>query len=195
MGRLCFFPVGCLVWGIPASESTGCQVLVRQWQPPGGLTPISSSQNYCCQWPSPCREPLLHAASTEDPLILEGLASHEITAFYPGSWYAQDLVCDLQMWNFWGQTPYPSKPDSLGDPPPIARPPGWGAWWWGSELSILWENFCGIIILQFVAHVRFDFTVIVPLLLACCGFFFVFRCRTFLVGSSNFVVVNGGFWN
>ena len=51
------------------------------------------------------------------------------------------------------------------------------------------------VILQFVAHVRFDFTVIVPLLLACCGFFFVFRCRTFLVGSSNFVVVNGGFWN
>lgn len=86
--------------------------------------------------------------------------------------------------------PLPSKPDSLADPP-IARPPGLGAWWWGSKLSILWENFYGIIVLQFVACVGFDFTVIVPLLLACCGFFFVFGYRTFLVDSSIFVVVNG----
>ena len=65
---------------------------------------------------------------------------------------------------------------------------------WGSELSLLWENFCGIIVFQFVSWppgvYGFDFTVIVPLLLSCCGFFFVFGCRiSFLVGSSAFLLV------
>ena len=54
----------------------------------------------------------------------------------PGSWCTQDTVWALQEWSFcFPQSceihvfiPYwPSKPDSLGAPPPIARPLGWGA--------------------------------------------------------------------
>lgn len=39
---------------------------------------------------------------------------------------------------------------------------------WDSELSLLWENFCGIIIFQFVGcplvGVVFDFIAVAPLL-------------------------------
>ena len=41
---------------------------------------------------------------------------------------------------------WPSEAYSLGIPPPIARPPRLGSLTWGSELSLLWGNLCGIII-------------------------------------------------
>ena len=49
---------------------------------------------------------------------------------------------------------------------------------WDSEPLQQWENFYGIIVLQFVgrhyASMEFDFIVIVPLLPSHCGFSFVF---------------------
>ena len=69
---------------------------------------------------------------------------------------------------------------------------------WGSEPTQQKQNFFGIIVLQFVVTdpvgLGFDFIMIVPLLLSHYGFFFVFGCRVFLVGSSGVfvvVVVNG----
>ena len=82
----------------------------------------------------------LPPASTGDPPILAGKSgpvSYEVTTFFPGSWCAWDPVCTLQEWSFGVPqacgTPavkphWSSKPDSLPAPPPIARPPGWGAW-------------------------------------------------------------------
>ena len=57
-----------------------------------------------------------------------------------------------------------------------------------------WENFYGIIVLQFVSHhytsMEFDFIIIVPLLPSHCGFSFVFIHRVlFLVGSSIFLLM------
>ena len=34
---------------------------------------------------------------------------------------------------------------------PMPDPPGWGAWC-GAQLSLLWENFCDLIVFQFVRH-------------------------------------------
>ena len=53
---------------------------------------------------------------------------------------------------------------------------------WGSELSFLWENFCGIIIFQFMnfPHGRYGiwfYCFWEPLFPSCCGLFFVFGCR------------------
>ena len=57
-----------------------------------------------------------------------------------------------------------------------------------------WENFYGIIVLQFVGHhytnMEFDFIVIVLLLPSHCGFSFVIIHRVlFLVGSSIFLLM------
>ena len=76
-----------------------------------------------------------------------------------------------------------------GDPQSLCQIPRLGSLTWASEPSQQWENVFGIIVLQlWVAHqagMEFDLTVVVPLLLPRCSFFFVFgRLYLFLVGSS-----------
>ena len=46
-------------------------------------------------------------------------------------------------------THWASKVDSLGTPPPAASLRNQ---MWGLEISLQWENFCGIINVQFVGH-------------------------------------------
>ena len=43
-----------------------------EWQTLGGLTPRSTSQNFCCQCPCPCGEPQPPPASAGDPPTLVG---------------------------------------------------------------------------------------------------------------------------
>ena len=66
---------------------------------------------------------------------------------------------------------------------------------WGSEPSQQWENFLFIIVLQFMGHPTggygFDFIMIVPLLLSCCGFFFVFRCGVSFFGEFQHPPLDG----
>ena len=98
-----------------------------------------------------------------DPSILAGKSSpvfYEITSFFSWPWYARDPVCTFQKWilcfpRFCGisavKLHWPSKLDSLGVLPPIARPTQAGeADVTASELSLLWENFWGTIIFLFV---------------------------------------------
>ena len=122
--------------------------------------------------------------------------SYEVTTFFPGSWYTQDPLWVLQEWSFCLpqscgipviKPHWPSKPDSLGAPPPVARPPGWELRTF-TPVGGLWYNFSSLWVTH-PAYMRFDFIVIVPLLLSLCCFFFVFGCRvSFLVGSSIFFV-------
>ena len=99
--------------------------------------PRSTSQNFCCQCPCPHGEPQPPPASTGDPPTLAGRSgsvSPGVTAPYPGSQFTHYLVCTLQEWSLYFpqscQSPavkshWPSKSDSLGILPPVARPPGW----------------------------------------------------------------------
>ena len=69
-----------------------------------------------------------------------------------------------------------------------------GSLTWGSEPSLQWVDFCGVIVLQFVvthaAVMGFDFIVIAPLLPSHCGFSFVFGCGvSLLVSSSVFLLI------
>ena len=81
-----------------------CQVLVRKWWPLGGLTPMSTPQNYRCQCLCPCSRPQLPPTSAGDPPILagkSGLGFYEATAFFPGSWCTQEWgFCALQEGSF-----------------------------------------------------------------------------------------------
>ena len=71
---------------------------------------------------------------------------------------------------------------------------------WGSELTLPWENFCDIIILQFVGHppggMRFDYIVSAPLLPSHCDFFFVFGRfqSSLLLIVQQFVVILMFLW-
>ena len=170
------------------------QVLVRKLQPPWGLTPMSTPQNCCPHCLCPCSEAQLQPASTGDSPILAGKSgsvSYEVTAIFPTSWCTRDLVCAFQGGVSVSSSPVEflwSNPTGLQSqilwglllllPDPQSGEPVWG-----SELSLLWEKFWGIIIFQFVgcplACIGFDFIMIAPLLPYCCGFFFVFACRVF----------------
>ena len=112
----------------------------------------------------PHSEPWMLPASTGDPSAPAGrsaLGSYEAMAYFPRSWCTQDLAYSLQEWSFCCPQScgiarikhhWLSKPGSLGASPPVARSPGWGTSQWSSELSLWWENFCGIIVFQFVGH-------------------------------------------
>ena len=60
--------------------------------------------------------------------------------------------------------------------------------------SYQWENFLGIIISLWVAHltgVGFDFIMTVPFLLVHCSFFFVLGCGLSFLGGFQYLPVNG----
>ena len=68
------------------------------------------------------------------------------------------------------------------------RTPGLGSLTWGSELSLLWENLCNIIILQFVGcpprGMGLDYITSLHILLW--FLLYIFSCRSFLIGSGLF---------
>ena len=89
-------------------------------------------------------------------------------------------------WKSYNQTPLAFKVRFPGDPQSLCQIPRLGSLTWASEPSQQWENVFGIIVLQlWVAHqagMEFGLTVVVPLLLPRCSFFFVFGHRlSFLV--------------
>ena len=110
------------------------------WQTLGGLTPRSTSQNFCCQCPCPHGEPQPPPASAGGPPALAGRSgsvSHGVTAPSPGSWCTHYFVCALPDWSLcfpqfcWSpaiKSRQSSKSDSLGIPPLVARLPRWEAW-------------------------------------------------------------------
>ena len=93
------------------------------------------------------------------------------------------------MWNSCNHTPLAFNVRFSGGSFTWCQPPDWEAWW-GSGLSLTWENFCDLSFNLWVTHpvgMGFYFIVIAPLLPSYCGFFFVFGCSvSFLVGSSIF---------
>ena len=156
---------------------------------------MSTPQNCCCQCLCPHSETQPPPTSAGHPPILAGRSGpvpYGVTAFFPKSWCARDPVCTLQECSLhFPQScgipvikPYwPSKPDSLRAPPPIARPPGWEAWCGAQKF----HSSGRVSVVQFlsspwVAHpvgMGFDFITVAPLIPSRCGFYFVFGYRVF----------------
>ena len=175
-----------------------------KWQPPGGLTPISTSQNCCCQCLCPHGEPQPPPTSVGDlptPASWFGSTSYGVTALFP--WvlvWTRLCVCPPRveslfppvLWKSCNQILLDFKVGFSGDSYSHCWTPRLGSLTWVSEPSVQWENFCGIIILHLVVthpeSMGFDFIVILPLLPSHCGFPFFFGCGvSFLVGSSVFL--------
>ena len=125
---------------------------------------MSTSQNFCCQCPCPCGEPHLPPTSKGDTPTLTGRSgsiSYGVTA--PSPWVLVHRRFCV----------YPSRVESLF-PPVLSKScnqillalivqfsgdsssPFWtpmlGSLMCGSEPSLRWVDFCGIIVLQFVSH-------------------------------------------
>ena len=82
------------------------------------------------------------------------------------------------LWKSCNQIPLDFKVRFTGDSQCLYQIPRLGSLMWDSEPSQQGKNFFGIIVLKSVvthpAGMGFDFIMIVPLLLSCYGFFFVF---------------------
>ena len=126
------------------------QVLVRK--------PLQEGSPWCLLCPCPHSEPQLPPASAGDPPVLAGTlgpVSYEVTAF--SRWifvYLRSCVhpprvgflFPLVLWNSCDQTLMNFRTRFSGDSSSHCQTHRLGSLMWGSELSLLWENFSGIII-------------------------------------------------
>ena len=133
------------------------------WQTLGGLTPRSTSQNFCCQCPCTQGEPQPPPTSAEDPLTLAGKSgpvSYGVTAPCPGFWCTRYFVCAHQEWSLcFPQSFWSLSVQSASFKVWFSRissscfwTPRLGCLTWSSEPSLQWVDFCGISVLQFVSH-------------------------------------------
>ena len=118
----------------------------------------------CFQFPHPCGGPLLTHTSTGDPPTLAGgFGSVSCGVTSPFLWIVvctKSCLCPLRLeslfplvlWKSYNQIPLAFKVRFPGDAQFFCRIPSLGSLTWGSEPSQQWENFFGIIILQFVGH-------------------------------------------
>ena len=125
---------------------------------------MSTSQNFCYQCPCSCGVPQLPPTSAGDPPALGGMygsVSYGVTA--PFLWVlvcTRLCVCSPRveslfssvLWKSCNQILLAFKVSFSGDSYSCCQTPRLGNLTWGSEPSLQWENFCGIIVLQFVGH-------------------------------------------
>ena len=168
------------------------------------LSPRSTSQNFWCQCPCPCGEPQPHPTSAGDPPTLasrSGSGSYGVTT--PSLWVLMHTllcVCPPRVEFLFSpvltkscnQIPLDFKVWFSRNSSSRCWTPRLGNLTWGSEHSLQWVNFCGIVVSSlWVMHpvvMGFDFIVIAPLLPSHCGSSFVSGCEvSFLVSSSVFL--------
>ena len=149
----------------------------------------------CCQCTHPCGESLLTHVSTGDPPTVAGsFGSLSCGVTAPFLWVlVRFSLCPPRLeslfspvlWKSYNQIPLAFKFGFLRDSQSLCQIASLGSLMWSSEPSQQWENFFGIIVLQFVGHlpiwygIRFypDFappTILLKLLLCLqtCGIYF-----------------------
>ena len=161
---LCFHPVHCLAWGISPLEPKGC------WLGPGlgdktvtsrrAHMPMSTPCYLCYQCPCPHSESQPLPASPGDPPRPAGRSGpglYGVTAFSLGLGAHESLCVPSKSGvsvspspvKFLWSSPTGFKAKCSGGSPSQCQTPRLGSLMWGSELSLLWENLCDIIIFQF----------------------------------------------
>ena len=98
------------------------------------------------------------------------------------------------LWKFCNQIPLAFKVRFPGDSQSFCQVSRLGSLTWGSKPSQQWENFFGVIVLQFVGHPPRGYGIWFyhncAHLPSSCGFFFAFGCGyLFLVGFSVFLLM------
>ena len=159
-GGAVFPPCWLVDPGWPSTRAFRLSCGARFWWKNGGL------QEGSCQWVLP-RTTIIsvfvptashrHPAFAGDSPIWagrSGLGSYEVTAF-PLGWCMcpprVEFLFPPVLWNSCDQTPLAFKGRFCGTSSSCCQTPGLGSLIWGSELSLLWENFCDTSF-QFVGH-------------------------------------------
>ena len=115
------------------------------------------------QCPHPCGEPIPTHVSTGSPLTLASSFGSVSCGVTPLIWvlvHAKFCLClprleslfPSALWKAYNQIPLALKARFPRDSQSLCIIPRLGSLTWDSKLSQLWENFFGIIVLQFVGH-------------------------------------------
>ena len=202
---LFYLPVGWLAWKDSALGSTGSMVgllatskrTYNKRHLPGLLLPVPLSLQLATAYP--------HSRGDHPTLAgKSGSVSCGVTAPFPWFLWAQDFVYAFQEWSlFFPQSCgrsvikhwWPSKSYYLGIPSPFAGSPGWEAWREAQNLYNIERHSLVLLFsslwVTYQVGMGFGFSVTVPLLLSCCGFFFVFGLEVsfFLGGGGSSVLL------
>ena len=126
--------------------------------------PKGAFRDCCCQCHCLCGGPLPSLTSTGDPPTLVGsFGSVSCGVTTPFLWvlaYTRFRLCTPRLgsllprvlWKSYNQILLTFKVRVRGDFQALCQIPRLGSLMWGSEPSQQWENFFGIIVLQFVGH-------------------------------------------
>ena len=125
--------------------------------------PINIPWGVCHQCPFPHSEPQLTPTSPGDalrPTGKSGPGSYGVTALVWVPVYMKPCVRPPRveslflpfLWIPCTQAPLASKAKCSEGSSSQCQTPRLGSLIWGSELSLLWENLCDVIIFQFVGH-------------------------------------------
>ena len=130
----------------------------------GSCQEVSTSQNFCCQCPCPCGEPQPPPAAARDPPTpagRSGSVSYGVTAPSPCV-LMHTLLCVCPpsveslfppvLLKSYSQIPLSFNVWFSRNSSSHCQTPRLGSLTWGSEPSLQWVDFCGIIVLQFVSH-------------------------------------------
>ena len=126
--------------------------------------PTSGFPAWCCQCPCPCSEPLQSPVSRGDPPTLAG-SFYSVSCGVPAP-FLLVLVCTRfclcpqrveslfppVLWKSYNQIPLACTTRFPGESQSLCQIPRLGSLMWYSEPAQQWENFFGIVVLQFVGH-------------------------------------------
>ena len=125
--------------------------------PKGLLEAQGTSQDGCCQCPWPCNRPVsTHAPTSDSRALTDKSDSVSCGVTAPFSWGTQVFICVLWefvspvLWKFCNQILITFIVKFPGNSQSLCWIPRLGSLLWSLELSKQWENFFGIIVLQFV---------------------------------------------
>ena len=134
---------------------------MSKWEPLGELTAIDIPWGLCHQCPCPQSEPQL-PPTPGDPSKLDesGPGSYEVITFALCPSYTRTGVHPPRveslfppvLWSSCIQALLAFKTNCSGGSSSQCQTSRLGSLMWDSELSLLWENFCNITILQFMGH-------------------------------------------
>ena len=142
-------------------------------------------------------------SSTEDPPTLAVLVQFPVESLLLSSesLCLQGFVYALQDWGLclpqsYGslliKSHWPSRSNSLGIPSLFVGSQDWEAWHGVQNLHKSGRTSLVLLFISlWVTHPRFDFSMIVPLLPSCCGFFFVLGHEASFFGRFQYPPVDG----
>ena len=151
----------CLLFSPGLLIPNGWGQIFPKWQPPGELTLMIIPWDLCLQYHAPTEShscPLLSQENLQDSqvnltlILMESLHCPGHTWNFVMAPPSMESLFPLVLWSSCTQASLAYHAMSSNGSSSQCQTPRHGRLTWGSELSLLWENLCNIVIFQSTGH-------------------------------------------